>query len=314
MKPRIILFATLVICVLFGVLTSAQQAETKGLARPDNFTLLTTSPGVEIYENEDGSEIVQVIDLSSGARLELWHGQISAAGMGGGIFGGNSPQMSRHYLPDVWLTLEQEIPDVVCLANGGYFRDTINGMWVDPTELAFPLKKDGVLVSEGYEMRRFWRHREMLELWSTHAEISPLNRAALYTSTAPDVVAGLDETARIRATEPLGRTLVGVGDRDGDTLNEVLYIYSGAEVTQNHATSVLRAFGAHDVMMLDGGGSNQLVCYGYSHIERIRPLPQMIATIAAPAAQPVEDTPFWQLLQENLARLRMRLCCGVGAP
>jgi hypothetical protein len=284
------------------------------MARPDNFTLLTTSPGVEIYENEDGSEIVQVIDLHSGARLELWHGQISGPGLGGGIFGGNSPQMSRHYLPDVWLGLVEEIPDAVCLANGGYFRDTINGMWVDPTELAFPLKKDGVLVSEGYEMRRFRRHREMLELWGTHAEISPLSRTSLYTSTAPDIVAGLDETARIRATEPLGRTFVGVGDPDGDGLNEVLYIYSGAEVTQNHAASVLRSFGANDVMMLDGGGSNQLVCYGYSHIKRIRPLPQMIATIAAPEAQPVEGTPFWQLLQDNLARLRLRLCCGVGAP
>lgn len=312
MKPRRTLLVALIVCVLFGALSLARGAESRGAARPDDFTLLTTSPGVEIYENEDGSEIVQVIDLRRGARLELWHGQVSGAGPGKGIFGGNSPQMSRHYLPDVWQAVEEQTPDAVCLANGGYFRDTINGMWVDPTELAFPLKKDGVLVSEGYEMRRFRREREMLELWSSHAKISPLSRTALYTSTAPDILAGLDETAWIRATEPLGRTLVGVGDRDGDTLNEVLYVYSGAEVTQSHAVSVLRAFGANDVMMLDGGGSNQLICYGYSHIKRIRPLPQMIVTVAAPATQPVEMEvePFWELLQENLARLRMRLCCG----
>lgn len=284
---RLFKIHTACFCLLLLGLVGARSARARAL--PDAFELFFTAPGVLVYGNEEveeAYEYVQILDLSAGARLEFWYGDLTPAPRGGGLFGGASPTFKRHYLPDVWLSLAAEEPDMLCLVNGQFFRDTVDGMWVDPTELAFPLKHDGVIVSEGYERRRFRSNRAMLQLWSDHAAIDSLNRQALYNSTAPNIIAGLDEEARIRPGEKLGRTMIGVGDGDGDGRHERLFIYSGAAATQRHAMATLRAFGAQQIMILDGGGSAQLSCAGYSYIRRIRPLPQMIATIPASSAQP----------------------------
>lgn len=280
------------LCLLAALSNSAAAGAARAFAIPEPFTLFLTAPGVAVYGNEstaDAEEYVQIIDLSAGAGLYLWHGAIVDAGAGEGQYGGASPRIERHYLPDVWLALESIQPQMLCLANGQFFRDTINGMWVNPTELAFPLKSDGVVISEGYERRRFRWHRAMLEIWDDHAAISAFSRLAFNTSDAPDIVVGLDEQARVRATEELGRTFIGLGDGDGDGLQERLFIYSGAAATQAHAAAVLRAFGAQAIMMLDGGGSAQLSCGGASYIRRVRPLPQMIATIPAPSQTPMQS-------------------------
>lgn len=280
-----------------------------GLDLPPRFELWTSAPGVEVYESEEGTEFVQVIDLRSGARLDFWYRLATGPspinqGRSEGIFGGNSPAFERHYLPSVWE--EAVANEALCLANGQFFRDTINGRWVDPTELAYPLKSDGVMVSEGYERYKFRRHRQMLALWPAEASIMPLNRAALYGSTAPDIIAGLAETAPVRSSESLGRTFVGTADRDGDGRSETVLIYSGEAATQREAAGTLRAFGANAVMMLDGGGSNQLLCEGSSLINRVRPLPQMIATV--PGGPIVgEEAPVLELLKQHLAEWRHRL-------
>ena len=274
-------------------------------AIPEQFTLFLTAPGVAVYGNETtegAEEYVQILDLNSGARLEFWHGAIGTAGAGEGLFGGASPRIERHYLPDVWLALEPFEPDMICLANGQFFRDTVNGMWVNPTELAFPLKSDEVVISEGYERWRFRTQRVMLELWQDHASIAPLSRQAFYSSTAPNIIAGLHEQARVRPTEELGRTFVGLSDGDGDGLQERLFIYSGAAATQAHAAAVLREFGARTIMMLDGGGSAQLACEGASYIQRVRPLPHMMATIPGGDQQQPTTDAYLSFFEETLAR------------
>ncbi|HSM58294.1 MAG TPA: phosphodiester glycosidase family protein [Candidatus Sulfomarinibacteraceae bacterium] len=306
MRGRLLFFTALFVGAL---LAGAPEARTAGLDLPPRFELWTSAPGVEVYESEDGAEFVQLVDLRSGARLDFWY-KLAAGpspinqGRSEGIYGGNSPAFERHYLASVWE--EVAAAEAVCLANGQFFRDTINGRWVDPTELAFPLKSDGVMVSEGYERYRFRRHRQMLALWPAEAAIMPLNRAALYSSTAPDIIAGLAETASVRSSEPLGRTFVGTADRDGDGRSETVLIYSGEAVTQQEATATLRAFGANAVMMLDGGGSNQLLCEGSSLINRVRPLPQMIATV--PGRTVVGDEgPVLEMLKRYLSERRRRL-------
>jgi hypothetical protein len=273
-------------------------------AVPDPFSLFTAAPGVAVYgnESEEGAEeYVQVLDLKAGARLLFWVGTIDDAGRGQGQFGGPNPRIKRYYLPDVWPALQSEQPDMLCLANGTFFRDTIDGLWVDPTQLAFPLKREGRVLSEGYERRRFRRDRAMLQLWDDRAQIAPFSRSAFYASSAPNIIVGLDETARVRATEALGRTMVGLGGGDGDGTRERLFIYSGAASTQARAVAVLRAFGAQEVMMLDGGGSAQLLCEGASYIRRVRPLPQMIATLPAVVPQAPAD-PYLSLFEKTLAR------------
>lgn len=303
----------LLFCLLVALSHAAAATAARLAAIPEPFELFFSAPGVAVYGNEselDAEEYVQILDLSAGARLLLWHGAIVDAGVGEGQYGGASPRIERHYLPDVWLTLESTQPQMLCLTNGQFFRDTINGMWVNPTELAFPLKSDGVVISEGYEQRRFRRHRAMLEIWDDHAAISPFSRLAFNSSGAPNIVVGLGESARVRATEELGRTFVGLGDGDGDGLQERLFIYSGAAATQAHAANVLRAFGAQRIMMLDGGGSAQLSCGGAGYIHRVRPLPQMMATIPAPsAAQSTMQTeiapapePYLKFFEETLSR------------
>ena len=44
-----------------------------------------------------------------------------------------------------------------------------------PTRLPFPLKVDGVVVSDGYERDDFTEQKVMLELWDDRANIVKLN-------------------------------------------------------------------------------------------------------------------------------------------
>lgn len=298
-----ILLTALIVCALLGAFVAAVgatpdvDAPPPPIPPPDGFTPAAFAPGVHVYHRhgDDGAlEYVQIVDLSAGARLDFLHGLITDPGVGRGIYGGNSPSFNRQYLSNIWEALPASAPPALCLSNGQFFLDTRNGAWVDPTELAFPVKSDGVILSEGYERWKFRSQRVMLEIrpggWAT---ISPYSGIAFYRSTAPDIIVGLSEQARVRSLEELGRTYVGLVDGDGDGLREILLLYSATAATQETAVATLRAFGARELMMLDGGGSTQLLCQGQNFIFRVRPLPQTIATIsAAPTPLP---TPFLRL-------------------
>jgi hypothetical protein len=75
--------------------------------------------------------------------------------------------------------------------------------------------------------------------------------------------------------------MLGVADGDGDGRSEILLLYSATAATKAQAVSTLRAFGARALVMLDGGGSTQLMCAGEGYIVQSRPLPQMVAVMAA---------------------------------
>jgi len=257
---------------------------------PAGFTPLFTAPGITVYqelENDPNAEVfVQVVDLAAGADVKLLHGPIVVPGRGEGVYGGNNPRFDRQYLPAVWEAFTAENGEALCLVNGTFFKDMENGFRVNPTTLSFPLKQEGVVISEGHDRYRFYRHRRMLLLWSGRAEILPLDRRELYESTAPDILVGLSPRAGVREWESLGRTFLGVADGDGDGTNEQLLIYSGEAATQAEATATLQAFGASEMLMLDGGGSSQLFCEGRDVIQRSRPLPQTIISVPA-REQPV---------------------------
>jgi hypothetical protein len=277
-------------------------ARAQGESIPAGFELLLAGRGVTVYlseeeppeepEGEDGAEetapepllrreLMQVIDLASGARLALHYGQIVERGGNDGIFGGPNPLLQRQYLETVWQFAAAH-PDAFCVSNGTFFLDMRDGARVDPTVLSFPLKHEGVVVSEGAESRRFRSARLMLELQDGHATIAPLSRQSLYSSEAPDVVVGLSPRAALRSLARVGRSWVGTADRDGDGRQETLYVYSALAVTQAHAERVMRGFGAEAMLMLDGGGSTQLICEGDGYITQSRPLPQTLITLQAP--------------------------------
>lgn len=298
------LLTTLMTCALLGAFVVAAgaapdiDAPPPPITPPDDFTPAAAAPGIHVYHRhgDDGAmEYVQIVDLSSGARLDFLHGPIAEPGVGRGIYGGNNPSIRRQFLNSIWEAFPADDPGILCLANGQFFLDTRNGARVDPTELAFPVKSDGVILSEGYERWKFRGRKAMLEIWPGRATISPFSVFDLYHSTAPDIIVGLSERARVRSLEGLGRTYVGVVDGDRDGLREIVLLYSATAATQDTAVATLRAFGAREIMMLDGGGSTQLMCQGQSLIFRARPLPQTIATVSASAGPHPLPTPILHL-------------------
>lgn len=285
----------LLLVLLPGSLLAGRAAPAAGSPLPPGFSPLFTAPGITVYEELDSdvnAEVfVQVVNLAAGARVELLHGPIVFSGQGEGVYGGANPRFDRQYLPAVWEAFTAESGEAVCLVNGTFFKDMENGFRVNPTTLSFPLKRAGVVVSEGHDRYRFYRHRRMFLLWSDRAEIVPLDPRTLYDSPAPDILVGLSPRAAVRAWESLGRTFVGVADGDGDGSRERVLIYSGEAATQAEAEATLRAFGATEMMMLDGGGSSQLFCEGRDVIQRSRPLPQTLITVPGPAQPPHKEWP-----------------------
>jgi hypothetical protein len=155
-----------------------------------------------------------------------------------------------------------------------------------PTRLPFPLKVNGQIVSDGYGKDQFKGKKLMLELWADHADIRELSKEALYSSSAPNIVAGLAEDAPKNIKKYVGRTFIGVVDKNGDERYETVLIFSTRTARQVDAASVLRSFGAYKLMMLDGGGSTQLICQDEAIIASERPIPQALGVRGGLPPQP----------------------------
>lgn len=246
---------------------------------PRGFQTIDAALGVTLYKKDypNGSpDYVQVIDLSQGARLELLHGDLTEPRPAKGNFGGPDPRMTSPALSTYWSQTKEHHPQAFCVTNGTFFY-----MPEYPTRLAFPLKTGGKMVTEGWGINTYEDQHLMLELWEDHADIQEMNQDSLYESSAPDILGGLAEEANKRAKYSVGRTFVGVADRNEDGSSESVLILNTNTATQSGAANVLREFGADKVMMLDGGGSTQLLCKSGWHIKSDRPIPQAIAVMAA---------------------------------
>ena len=103
-------------------------------------------------------------------------------------------------------------------------------------------------------------HDELTIHTQREGEIIDLTKDTLYSSSAPDIIGGLTEDANKSAKKSVGRTFVGVQDRDQDQQYETVLIFSTKTARQEDAGQVLKDFGADKVMMLDGGDSTQLIC------------------------------------------------------
>jgi hypothetical protein len=234
-------------------------------------------PGLQLYQKNypNGSpDFVQVVNLHAGAAVVPLYGSIAKTGAGQGVYGGDNPAFQKQSLPMFWQTLTKAEENPVCVLNGQFFF-----LSDDPTHLPFPLKKNGVIISDGYGLQDFPDQKLMLEIWPDHVQINKLTQAGLYSSSAPDIIVGLTEDANKRIKQYTGRTFVGAADRDGDGQAEILYIFNTLTARQVDAAQELREFGADQVMMLDGGGSTQLICNGNWLVRSDRWIPQAIGVV-----------------------------------
>ncbi len=282
------------LCLLASPTALAQQLQPEV---PPGFKLISEASGVWLFQKEYPSgnpDYVQVIDLGLSAGIELLHAAIREPRIGRGVYGGDDPRLGFNSLEGYWQNFSTANSTAFCVSNGQFFY-----MLEDPTRLPFPLKVNGTVVSDGYGIDQFPDLKLVLQLWDDHADIQPLSRKSLYGSSAPNIVAGLAEEANKKGAQYVPRTFVGVDDLNQDRLYEVVYIFNTMTARQVDAANVLREFGAEKVMMLDGGGSTQLLCQGKSMIDSDRLIPQAIGVRSGiePTllASPVQN-PEWPVM------------------
>ncbi len=255
-----------------------------GLVIPDGFDEVSRTFGVDLYRKDYSGgtpDFVQVVDFSEGAAIELLHGPIQEQRQGKGAYGGDDPRINSWSLKQFWNDFASSHATPFCVVNGQFFY-----MPESPTRLPFSLKVEGEIVSDGYGKDQFKGKKLMLELWDDHADIRELSKEALYSSSAPNIVAGLAEDAPKNIKKYVGRTFLGVVDKNGDERFETVLIFSTRSARQVDAASVLRSFGAYKIMMLDGGGSTQLICQDKSIIASERPIPQALGIKGGVPTQP----------------------------
>jgi hypothetical protein len=271
------------LCLVAGALLSFRPAAAQDQPpAPDGFLLVESTGAVWLYRKDypGGSpDFVQVINLEGGAAVRLLHGAITEQRPGKGVYGGDDPRLRSRSLQSYWDEISASYDNAFCVSNGQFFY-----MPEYPTRLPFPLKVDGAVVSDGYAIDQFIDEKLMLEIWSNRVDIRALSQTALYSSTAPDILAGLAEDASKRAKSLTGRTFAGVADQNQDGVHETLLIFNSRLSRQSDAAAVLRSFGASKVMMLDGGGSTQLICEGTELVASERLVPQAIAVFGSGAA------------------------------
>jgi hypothetical protein len=247
---------------------------------PPGFAALRSAPGVRMYRKDypgGQPDFVQVVSLQEGASVRLMAGPSGALKPGQGAFGGNDGVFFRQGLLKFWRDLARAVPNAFCVVNGQFFYLPEN-----PSRLVFPIKIDGKILTDGSGVRNDHPGQQlMLELWSDHADIRELNAANLASSTAPEIIGGLTAEANKQAKRVTGRTFLGVIDRDGDGVNETVLVFNTTTANQPAADAVLKTFGASKVMMLDGGGSTQVICQDQWVIFSERLIPQAIGIVAA---------------------------------
>ena len=245
---------------------------------PEGFHLLSEDIGVKLFRkdyNGGSPDFVQTIDFNQGAAIKLLHGPVTQERPNKGVFGGNDARIQSKSLLNFWKSLVSQTQNAFCITNGQFFY-----MPESPTRLSLPLKSNNQVITDGFAADEFIGKRLMLELWEDHVDIRELDGKSLYSSSAPEILGGLTVDANRRAKKSVGRTFAGVDDRDGDGVYETVYLFNTRTALQTEAAAVLESFGADKVMMLDGGGSTQLICKGDSIIYSERLIPQAVGVIA----------------------------------
>lgn len=288
--------------LVFGLRPDASSINSPGGSIPADFSVVLEAPAVVLYrKNYQGGkpDFVQVVNLAQGASIESRLGKIDDPGKGQGPYGGDNPKIERQRLDTFWRNLTESNPQAFCITNGQFFSPDPN-----PTTLAFPVKIDGTIVSDGYGIDEFRDQKLMLELWADQADIKRFTPEAFKSSSAPDVIVGLTEDAEKRSEDYTGRTFVGVADPDAEGRHSLLLVFNTETARQRDAASVLRGFGAQKVMMLDGGSSTTLICEDTPYISTNARIPHAVGIVSGALPDlslAVVQQPAWPVLIEGEA-------------
>ncbi len=234
------------LCFSFVVPVFAQETADTRIA-PLGFREILSEPGVTMWQKRN--EYMQVISPHRGATLALLKGDmIPSDGVG--------TNFSRKDLRQWWKEWRRSEPDALTLANGQFFN-TANP---DKSPLAFSTKIDGI-VYVGYGDESEYQNKKMLlRIGDRHATVEPFNddASSLYDFPEANIIVGLKPDVSKQGNIRRGRTFVGT------MANGNLLVFTTPAATQRYATRILTAFGAKRdrIMMLDGGGSTQLIHQG----------------------------------------------------
>ena len=248
---------------------------TSSAAVPSGFNEILSKTGVIVYKKDysGGSpDYVQVIDLSQGAQIKLMTGSKADNGTNQGSYGGDNPSINRQSLSVAWDDFSSQESAAVCITNGQFFATNAN-----PTTLAFPVKINGDEI-DGYGSDEYFNQKLVLGIYDDHAEINSFSESVNDLPT--NAIVGLSEDANKSPNTYTGRTFFGVADDDNDGNYETVLIFNSKSTRQSDAAQVLYDFGANSVVMLDGGGSTQLICDGQSLVSSSRAIPQTIGVIS----------------------------------
>lgn len=271
---------------LVAALPGVAQASPPEPDPPPGYYLVASTTGINLYRKDyrgGTPDYVQVIDMRRGAGVKSLNAAVNDPRPGKGVYGGNDATFRRNSLNNFWSNFSARTPTAFCVANGQFFY-----MPEYPGPMPFPLKSDGVILTDGYAIKEFVDNKLIWEIWPDRTDIQPLSQESLYSSTAPEIIAGLTEEASKRKPRYVGRTFVGIDDRDGNGTFETILIFNTLSARQIDAANALRSFGADKVMMLDGGGSTQLLCQGRSYISSERLIPQALGIFGGSDPPPTQ--------------------------
>lgn len=236
------------------------------------YSLLQSATGVEMCGS--GNTVVQTIDLSQGAKIKFLYSKVT---------GGYTPQTA-----DTMWNNFSSTPNAFSVVNGSFFDSVYNG---NPQKLAFLLKDNYSVIDYGYERNPYIR---TLKINGSYAGIDDDGAYGYYhyIDAYSDALAGLNadvDTGKYNWAFWIGRNLIGTNDR-GDKI----FILISDAMTIDSAKSILTAFGATNIMMLDGGPSAQLRSKNKTVIGKNRyyqtenrTIPQGIGVISGTLSKPV---------------------------
>ena len=268
---RFTYFSFLTASLLLVLPTSLFAQQSDRIFAP-GFREIDSAPGVTLFKK--GKDYVHIVSSRRDAGVRLLYGNVTADAA--------ETQFARKDIRTWWKAWSQTEPEAFSLMNSQFFNAS------DPTKaaLAFSTKADGV-VYEGYgDKREFLGGKMILRIGKKYTIVEPYNDnpGSLERFPEPDIIVGLRADINKQASRRLGRTFIA-GMPQGNLL-----IFTSSTATQRYAERILVSFGADwdKTLMLDGGGSTQLVHKGTVLVPSHRPgadiilrsLPQVLGVVA----------------------------------
>lgn len=228
-------------------------------------------PGIKIYKQK--LDYILEIDLQAGAEIKFLFGEMTSKNIGQGAYGGNNPHFRRRNVQEIWQKLSPQNRQLTCLINAQFFRNDQN----QSTALAFPIKWQGVKITDGYAGEiEYPTEKKKLIIHKDQVSIANFTPADWFNHASPNILVSLSPDADKGIFTKTGRTFIGASDRNRDGINETILIFASQYATQIHAKRVLEDWQAREMIMLDGGGSTQLICHDKILIDSSRTIPQFI--------------------------------------